>query len=170
MLAFDRCDDFAAALDRLWTVFGDRDYPLQKYRALGSTSVRIARFEVTPTAIAVELERRVPVDRARLPAWCRPLVGAQQTLRHRSEWRRVAPATATATIEIAPRAMPVRAAGAGTIRQLDAGHTRMALRWQVTSPLPGLGARIERLFGDSLREALDADRDFTVGYLARHPG
>lgn len=168
MLGFVRCDDFEAALARLWAVFGDPAYPLAKYRALGASSVRLERFDVSPTAIAVELERVVPVDRARLPVWCRPLVGARQTLRHRSEWRRVAPATVSASLEIAPHGLPVRAEGHGTITELDGAHSRMEVRWQVTSALPALGGRVEQLFADQLRDALAADHDFTAGYLERH--
>jgi hypothetical protein len=168
MLDFVRCDDYPAALARLWAVFGDPSYPLAKYRALGATSVRLERFDVSPASIAVDLERVVPVDRASLPAWCRPLVGATQTLRHRSEWRRVAPATVDASLEIAPRGLPVRAEGRGTITELDGAHSRMEVRWQVTSPLPALGGRVEQLFADQLRAALAADHDFTAGYLERH--
>jgi hypothetical protein len=41
----------------------------------------------------------------------------------------------------------------------------MNLTWQVKSRVPLIGDRIERLFADQVRTALDADHAFTLQYL-----
>lgn len=165
MMEFEHTQDFPAGLDRLWAVFSHPEYPQRKYRALGASAVRLLRFDVTAQAIEVELERDVPVDAAGLPVWMRQLVGGQQTLRHRSLWRRVSLRQISAELEITPVGLPLQAHGAGTLEQRAPNLSRMALRWQVTSRVPLIGPKVERLFAHQLRQALDADHAFTLQYL-----
>jgi len=156
---------FPTGLDRLWVVFGRPEYPQRKYRALGATTVRLQQFQVTEQTIAVELERDVPVDQSRLPAWVRSMVDSQQTLRHRSRWRRVSPTRITAELDISPVSLPVHARGVGTIVEIAPGMTLMTLTWHVKSMVPLLGGKIERLFADEVRTALHDDHVFTLQYL-----
>jgi hypothetical protein len=168
VLEFTRRDDLPAGLDRLWTIFGDPAYVRQKYLTLGARAVRIGRFDVAADTITLELERELPIDRAQWPGWIRPALAETLTLRHRSAWRRVAPSRVAATISISPVGLPVQAEGAGSIDETAPAQAAMALRWQVRSPVPLPGRRIERLFGQQLRAALEADHAFTLRYLARH--
>jgi hypothetical protein len=160
---------YPAGLDRLWAVFGHPEYPHRKYSALGATDFRLQRFHVTAKTIEVELERDVPVDRSRLPSWVRRMVGGQQRLRHRTRWRRVSPKRVTAELDIAPVRLPVHARGVGTIVEIAPGMTRMILTWQVKSSVPMLGEKVERLFADQVRTALDDDHAFTLQYLRQVP-
>jgi hypothetical protein len=99
------------------------------------------------------------------------LIGSQQTVRHRSAWRRAGPARATADLDISPVGLPVRAHGLGTIAETSPGTTRMVLTWRVESNLPVIGHKIERLFAEMIRTSLDADHAFTLNYLeADGPG
>ena len=164
-MEFTLTQDYPAGLDRLWAVFGRVDYPQRKYAALGATAVRVQRFEATARVIEVDLERDVPMPAARIPAWARSLIGARQTLRHRTAWRRTGPAQATAELEISPVGLPVHAQAAGSLVQTQAGATQMRLTWRVRSAVPVLGARVERLFADQIRDALAADHAFTLRYL-----
>jgi hypothetical protein len=161
-MQFNLVQDFPAGLDRLWAAFGRPDYPRSKYLALGATAVRVRRFRATRTAIEVDLERDVPVDRSRLPPWMRLLARSKQTLRHRTTWRRVGPNQATAEIDIVPEGLPIRANASGTIVESASGQSRMELAWQVDSML---GERVERQFADQIKAALDDDHTFTVQYL-----
>jgi len=156
---------FPTGLDRLWVVFGRSEYPQRKYRALGATAFRLQQFRVTEQTIDVELERDVPVDRSRLPPWVRAMIGDQQLLRHRTHWQRVSPTRVTAELDISPVNLPVRAHGVGTIVEAAPGTTRMSLTWQVKSTVPMIGEKIERLFADQVRTALDDDHAFTLQYL-----
>lgn len=160
-MQFTITQEFPAGLDRLWAVFGRPDYPRRKYRALGATAVRLRRFRATAQAIEVDLERDVPLDDARLPAWTRLLVRSRQTLRHRTAWRRLGPTQAAAELDLAPLGLPVRARGTARLREED-GATRMTVTWQVHSLL---GEAVERLFAAQLRAAAAADHDFTLRYL-----
>jgi len=164
-MEFELTQEFPAGLDRLWAVFGQPGYPQAKYAALGASAVRLHRFEATAQAIEVELERDVPVQATALPAWARGLIGARQTLRHRTAWRRDSPGQATAELEISPAGLPVRAQAVGSLIETPAGATQMRLTWRVRSAVPVLGARVERLFAGQIREALAADHAYTLRYL-----
>ena len=161
-MKFNLTQDFPAGLDRLWVAFGRADYPQRKYLALGATAVRVRHFRATKTAIEVELERDVPVDKSRLLPWMRLLARNKQTLQHRTTWRRVGPNQAAAELHIVPVGLPIRAHASGTIVETASGQTRMELAWQVDSML---GERVERQFADQIKAALDDDHTFTVQYL-----
>jgi hypothetical protein len=168
-MQFSVVQAFPAGLDRLWAVFGRRDYPTRKYLAMGASAVRIARFEAGPSAIAVDLARDVPVDPARVPGWARALVGTEQTLAHRTVWRREDPTHVSAELDIEPVGLPVRAHGSGSIVQTPAGDACMTLHWRVTSGVPVMGRNIERLFAEQIRAALADDHAFTLQYLESAP-
>lgn len=170
--------DFPASLDRLWSAFGQPDYPRRKYLALGAKAVRLLQHSATAELIELELEREVPVDRAGLPAWARLMLGSEleeqqhlQTLRHHTAWRRFGSARATAELDISFVGLPVHAHGVATIVEsaseaaLASPTTRLQLDWRVESRVPVIGGKLERLFADQLRAALEADHAFTLQYL-----
>jgi hypothetical protein len=164
-MEFGTAHDYPAGLDSLWAAFGGPDYPRQKYLALGATALRIDRFAAGTQTIEVDLERVVPLAQGLVPAWARRLVGREQTLRQRTEWRRVSPGRVQAHLQIVPVGLPVQAHGTGTIVEQAAGTSRMTLAWRVVSSLPMAGRRVERLFADQVRAALDEDHRFTVAFL-----
>lgn len=168
-MKFTVTQDFPAGLDRLWGTFGRPAYVRQKYLALGATAVRLNEFRSTTQVIEVDLERDVPVDLAQLPAWMRSLIGREQTLQHRTQWRRVNRMQVTAEIDVSPVGLPVRAHGVGRIVETATGATRMELEWRVQSALPVVGARVELLFADQVRAALAEDHQFTLKYLQQTP-
>lgn len=158
--------DFPAGLDRLWAVFGQAGYVRSKYRALGATTVQLRHFEATPQAIDIDLERDMPVDPSRLPAWSRALASARQTLRHRTLWRREGPARASAELDISVKGLPLHARGRATIAEVEPGLTRMQITWRLQSALPVIGGRVEQLLADQVRAGLAADHGFTLKFLA----
>jgi hypothetical protein len=168
---FTTTQDYPAGLDRLWATFGQPTYPQAKYRALGATQVRVLRFEVGARSIEVELERTLPVDPRQLPLWARRFVGTEQTLVHRTAWRRIDATHIDAVLAIEPVGLPVRARGSGGITEVATGTSRLSLSWQVESRLPLLGDRVEQLFAEQVRSALEQDHRFTLDALqAPHPG
>lgn len=164
-MKFSLVQEFPASLERLWSAFGQPDYPLQKYRALGSTGIRLLRFVATAELIEVELEREAPVAGDAVPGWARGFMRPTQTMRHRTRWRRVGPTQAEAELDIAPLGQPVAAHGIGSIAELGPGLTRMTLSFVVSSRLPVLGARVARLYAEQIRAALEADHAYTLRYL-----
>ena len=165
-MEFTMTQDFPASLDRLWAVFGQAGYVRSKYRALGAATVQLRHFEATPQAIDIDLERDMPVDPSRLPAWSRSLASARQTLRHRTAWRREGPARATAELDISVKGLPLHARGQATIAQVEPDLTRMQITWRVQSALPLIGGRVEQLLADQVGAGLAADHEFTLKFLA----
>lgn len=165
---FSITQDFPAGLDQLWATFSRPGYPEQKYRALGATAVRLVRFQVTDQAIEVELERDIPMKGYRMPPWVRALTGREQTIRHRTAWRRTSPAVIRAELDISPVGLPVRARGIGTLVETGKGKARMVLNWRVKASLPIMAERAEQLLADEVRRALEEDHAFTLQYLQDH--
>jgi hypothetical protein len=156
---------FPAGLDRLWEVFGKPEYSEQKYRALGSTSVLIRRFDATPRKIVVELERLSPVAADRVPAWAGPFVGKRQAMRHATVWRRAGAKRIDAVLEIDPVGQPVAARGTGEVVEIDAARSRLTLRFDVMCGIPRLGGTVAAMYASQIEAALKADHAFTLKYL-----
>jgi|GEM_PF-738705 len=164
-MKFSLRQDFPADLARLWTVFGRPEYTEQKYRSLGSTALRILKFEATDEMIEVELERKAPVALRRLPAWARVLSGRQQTMRHHSRWERAGPKQINAELDISPVGVPISAHCVGSVVELSQSLSRLTLRFDVNCDVPMVGTNVARLFAQQVKEALRADHAFTLGYL-----
>lgn len=165
-MEFTLTQDFPAGMDHLWSTFGQTDYVRRKYRALGAKAVRVRQFKATAQAIDIELERDVYLEPSRLPMWIRALVGPTLTLRHRTAWRRDGPTNATATFDISPKGLPLRAQGLASIVELGANLTRMRMNWRVASTAPVIGDIVEHLLAEQVQAALDADHAFTLQFLA----
>jgi hypothetical protein len=157
--------DFPTTLDCLWAAFGHADYPQQKYRALGSTELRMLHFTATRNLIEVELARTVSVAAQALPAWARAFVAGEPRIHQQTRWRRVSPTQVDALLDFVPAGLPVEAHATGTVIEPVPGQTRMTLNFDVQSRLPVVGAKVARLFARQVQEALAADHAFTLKYL-----
>jgi hypothetical protein len=164
-LKFSLQQEFPAGVGGLWTAIGRPDYPQSKYLALGSTDVAIHRFTVTRDLIEVDLERKVPVVRAGLPAWARPFAASQQQLHHHTRWQRVNASRIDAHLEIAAVGLPVAATATGTVVETSTGRALLTLHFDVRCKLPVIGARMASLFAREVRQAMEADYAFTLDYL-----
>lgn len=164
-MKFSLRQDFPAGLARLWTVFGRPEYTEQKYRSLGSTSLRILKFAATDKMIEVELERSAPVPLEKVPALARVLPGKQQTMRHHSRWERAGPKQINAELDISPVGVPLDAHCIGSVVELSPGRSRMTLRFEVSCSVPIVGTDVARFFAEQVKEALRADHAFTLRYL-----
>lgn len=165
-MEFTVTQDFPAGMDRLWSTFGQIDYVRRKYRALGAAAVRVRHFKATDKAIDIELELDMPLDPTRMPMWSRALIGPKLTLRHRTAWWRDGPTHATATLDISPKGLPLRAQGLAMIAEINSHLTRMQVNWHVVSTAQVVGDRVEHLLAEKVQTALDADHAFTLRFLA----
>jgi hypothetical protein len=164
-LQLDLTQDFPVGLERLWAALGRADYVEQKYRALGSTSLRVLKFSADADLIEVELDRQAPVAREELPVWARFLVGNQQAMHHHTRWRRAGLAKVDAEFDISAPGMPVSARGTGTVVELSPVHSRMTLHFEVKSAAAALKSSVALVFAQQVKRALEADHAFTLAYL-----
>ncbi|MGE5339146.1 MAG: DUF2505 domain-containing protein, partial [Gemmatimonadota bacterium] len=164
-LQFDLTQDFPVGLDQLWTALGRADYVEQKYRALGSTSLRMLKFSADAESIEVEFDRQAPVDRKELPVWARVLTGKRQAMHQHTRWRRAGPGRVEAEFDISAPGVPVSARGTGTVVELFPGHARLTMHFDVRSTLAALKFSVARIFAQQLKQALQADHAFTLAYL-----
>ncbi len=169
-MRFELTQDFPVGLDRLWAALGRRGFVARKYRALGSTSIRILTMHADATSIEVDLEREAPVIRDVLPVWARPFVGARQTMRHHTRWRRVAPDRIVAELDIEALGAKVGAIARGAVVELSPAQSRMRLTVDVTSTSGAPGFAAERVFALQLRHAFRADHAFTLDELRAGAG
>jgi hypothetical protein len=159
--------DFPAPPSRLWEVFSDPSYLGEKYLALGAIHVDVQRFEASASSIEIVLTRRIPVDLARIPSFARSIVGQEQTMEHRTSWRRDPQDEIDGKLIITAVGRPVRIAGTARLLPAREGRSRLTLEFDVTSDVPLIGGKIAKLFAEQVEAALQADHRFTLGYLER---
>jgi hypothetical protein len=164
---FSVTQDFPAGLGRLWATLGRADYVRQKYLALGSTSLRVLKFEADEARIEVELERGAPVAAGLLPPWARLLARRRQGMHHWSRWQRLGPGQAEVELVLTPRGLHTVARGLGRLQEVAPACTRLTLDLDVRCSLPVRAAGVAGLFARQLQSALEADHAFTLEYLAR---
>lgn len=164
-MQFDLTQEFPVGLDRLWSALGRAEVVEDKYRSLGSTSLRILRFDADAASIEVELEREAPVAADALPVWARAFAPARQAMHHRTRWRRVAPDRIDAELDIRVVNEHVAAKGAGSVVELSPTRSRMSLHFDVTCTSRAFGALVETVFARQLRHALRADHAHTLDRL-----
>jgi len=166
-MQFNLTQDFPVGLERLWTALGRADYVEQKYRSLGSTSLRILNFSADAESIEVEVDRQAPVARDKLPVWARVLSGKEQAMHHHARWIRAGLTRADAEVDISALRLPVSARGTGSVVEVSPGHSRLTLHFEVRSTIPALKASVARVFAQQVKHALQADHAFTLAYLQR---
>jgi hypothetical protein len=164
-MRFNLTQDFPVGLEQLWTALGRADYVEQKYRSLGSTSLRVLTFSAGADVIEVELDRQATVAREELPVWARFLAGNQQAIHHHTRWRRAGLARVDAEFDISALDIPVRARGTGAVVELSPNHSRMTLNFDVRSTSAALRSSVTRVFAQQVKRALQADHAFTLAYL-----
>lgn len=167
-MQFKLTQEFPVGLERLWTALGRIEYVKQKYRSLGSRSLRILKFKVDTETIEIELDRKVPVAGDQLPVWARALSGREQAMRQHTRWRRADFTHVEADIDIRALSVPVSARGTGSVVELSSGQSRMSLHFDVTSTSPVLKSSVAQVFAQQVKHALVADHKFTVEYLRRN--
>lgn len=166
-MKFDLRQEFPVGLERLWTALGRAAYVEQKYRALGSTSLRILKFSASPELIEVELDREAPVDGKQLPVWARVFSGKAQAMHQKTRWKRADPSRIEAEVDISAVRVLVSAKGVGSVVEVSPVHSRMTLHFHVSSASPILKSKVARLFAQQVKSALADDHEFTVDYLRR---
>lgn len=162
---FELTQDFPVGLDRLWAALGRADYVEQKYRALGSTALRILKFSADARSIDVELERQAPVAQGELPRWARVFAGAQQALHHHTRWQRTGADRVDVTLDIRAPALRVGAQGSGAVVEPAPGRSRMTLQFDVSSTAPALESSVAEAFARQVQHALHEDHRFTLRWL-----
>lgn len=164
-MEFDLTQDFPVGLERLWTALGRADYIEQKYRSLGSTSIRILKFSADAESIEIELDRQAPVAKDELPVWARVISGTWQTMRHHTRWKRLGLGRVDAELDICALGKLVSATGTGSVVELSPRHSRMTLHFDVRSTSPALKSSVAEVFARQVKHALQADHTFTLDYL-----
>lgn len=144
---------------------GRVDYIEQKYRALGSTSLRLRKFVSDARSIEVELEREALVAVEALPLWARILSGTKQVMRHHTRWTRVGRDRIDAVLDIRALGRGVAATGEGSVREPSPGHSCLTLHFDVVTTSPAMPSVVAELFARQVSHALEADHAFTVDYL-----
>jgi hypothetical protein len=169
-MKFRISQDFPDSLDRLWSALGQRDYPARKYAALGSPDLQLLRFHATKRLIEVEFERTVRAALEVAPAWARPFMEGEQRMRQYGRWRRASSTRIEAELDVGLVDIPITAHATGLGLALGHDHTRLVLRFDVTSRLPAFRGTAARLFAAQVKAAMRADHEFTLQYLAAAPG
>lgn len=168
-MKFNITQDFPQRLDVLWAVYAQPDYLQAKYNALGSTNVRVLESLTDEKSLSVVLERTIPSAGINgIPGWAQKLISRDYVMRHENRCRRTAPDHATVDLRITPVGSPVSISAHGSFSEPRAGHSRLALHFNVECKIPIVGSKVADLFAAKIREALQEDHDFTLAYVNAH--
>lgn len=167
-MKFSLAQDFPVGLDLLWPVYGSPAYLEAKYQALGARAVVIREAHTDASAIRVILERTIAPDLKGVPDWARKLVGRDYVMRHENRCQRRSLQAADVSLNIMPVGSPVEISARGSLNEVVAGQTRLALEFEVECSLPIVGRKVAELFAGKIREALQEDHDFTLEYIRQH--
>lgn len=168
-MQFELTQEFPVGLERLWASLGRADYVERKYRALGSSSLRILKFHADAQSIEVELERQTDAVRDLLPPWARLIAGRRYRVCHHARWTRVKPKRAEVSLEILVPSLLLSAKGIGSVVERAPGRSRLALRFDVGCTSTAFASGVARVFARQVRRALEADHAFTLDYLRSAP-
>ena len=162
---FDVTQDFPVGLGRLWSALGRAEYIEQKYRSLGTTSLRIRKLVTDADTIEILLDRKAPVALDELPLWARLLSGTKQAMRHHTRWKRVGRDRIDAELDIRAVGRGVVATGTGSVHELSPRLSRLTLHFDVATTSPAVPPGVADMFARQVARALEADHAFTVDYL-----
>ena len=166
-MKFNLSQDFPVSLDVLWPVYGNSDYLVAKYTALGAHTIRIIESLTDEKAIAVVLERSIAPDLRNVPDWARKLVARDYVMHHENRCQRRSPQEAVVSLRIKPLGSPVDISARGTLAETGRSHTRLELEFEVQCSIPIVGKKVAEIFAAKIREALREDHDFTLDYIAK---
>lgn len=164
-MKFILTQDFPVALDVLWPVYGHPDYLRAKYQALGAHEITIEEAHTDAAAIRVRLQRSIAPDLHNVPEWARKLVAHDYVMRHENDCRRESSQRAAVSLRIKPLGAPVDIHARGSLQEVNATQTRLQLEFDVQCTIPLLGKKVAEIFAGKIREALQEDFDFTLGYI-----
>ena len=167
-MKFNLSHDFPVGMAALWPVYGSPDYLAAKYKALGSSNLRILEAITDEQRIRVVLERTITPDLKGVPDWARRLVVRDYTMRHENHCQRQGDALSRVNLRIIPVGAPVSISAAGSLSDVASGRSRLALDFDVTCSLPLVGRKVAEIFARKVHEALAEDHDFTVSYMQQN--
>lgn len=157
--------DYPASLATLWKVFGNLEYPHQKYRALGITGYDVHRFDVSSAHIDLDMTRVISIPGDRIPSLVQKFLHPEHTLRYVSSWRLCSPTVADFDLSIIPHGLPVHITATGALTEKSGPQSVMVLTFDIKVNVPLLGSKIEKLIAQQLEKSFVSDHDFTLRYL-----
>jgi hypothetical protein len=165
---FNLSHDFPVGLTALWSIYGNPNYLAAKYKALGSSDLRILQAITDEQRICVVLERTITPDLKGVPDWARRLVVRDYIMRHENHCLRQGDALSRVNLRIIPVGAPVSISAAGSLSDVAADRSRLALDFDVTCTLPLVGKKVAEIFARKVHDALAEDHDFTVSYMRQN--
>ncbi|MEZ5143337.1 MAG: DUF2505 domain-containing protein [Acidimicrobiales bacterium] len=158
---------YAADVDAVVAMLGDRDATIAKYEGMGHREVQIERLDASDDAITIVSSRVVDAD---IPGFAKKVLKPTNTMHQTDEWRRKADGTWDGTFDVDVKGAPVHISGTMRLVPGD-GDTTHDVTIKVDVKVPLVGGKIaDWAAKNDVKTTLDAE--FAAGdtYLAARSG
>jgi len=155
---------YDADVETVYALISDPDFIERKYAALGGRDVAVDRSDGDDGSVEVVTKRTVAVD---LPGFAKKVLSPSQTTVQHETW-----AVATSqgervcTYFVEVHGAPSRIEGKHTLSAAAGGGTDHRIELEIKVSIPLIGGKIEKFAGETGREDLAAQFDFTDNELA----
>ena len=155
---------YDADVERVYALISDPDFIERKYVAIGGRDVAVDRSEADDGSVEVVTKRTVLVD---LPGFAKKvLTPSQTTIQHETWLAATSDGERICTYFVDVQGAPSRIEGKHTLSAAPGGGTDHHLEIEVKVSIPLIGGKIEKFAGETGREDLAAQFDFTDSELA----
>jgi hypothetical protein len=156
---------YAATIDAVVAMLGDREATIGKYAGMGHRDVQITGLEASNDAIRIESSRVVDAD---IPGFAKKVLKPTNTMRQVDTWTRQGDESWDGTFAVDVQGAPVRISG--TMRLVPGeGETTHDVTIKVDVKVPLVGGKIaDWAAKNDVRTTLDAEFAAADAWLASH--
>lgn len=156
---------YAAPIDAVLTMLGDRDATVAKYESMHHRDVEVRQCTRDGDRLRVVSSRVVDVD---LPSFAKRVLKPTNTMRQTDEWRRREDGTWAGTFDVEVQGAPIHLSGTMSLTpEADKTIHDVAVRVEVRVPL--IGGRIaEWAAKGDVQRSVDGEFAFNDDWLHEH--
>lgn len=149
--------------DRIGAVLVDPDFLTERLRNVGGAGAELISRTEQGAAVTVVQLHRVPPEK--LPGLIRKVLPGALTIERTETWNAGGNGTIAADVKGAPGTLT------GTTR-IGAEPMGSVVTYDLLAEvsIPMVGKKVEAVVGDKLKELLDMEHTFMLGWLQTHPG
>lgn len=159
-----RHHDFSLSASDLLEALTSQRYFESRFAMSGIDDYHFEAFEETRDGLLIRILRDLEISGSNVPSFARRFLGTQYTLVQEFLWKKRDQPPYRAEYRFALGNVPVEVRGAIEIEERD-GVARQHYRVRVSSSMPLIGRKLEKLVGERVEKALDSDYRGTLRFL-----
>ena len=158
--------ELATDVEAAGRMVADREYALEKGRAMGAVEQQVDVVGDPEGAFTVTARRALPTDD--IPSHVRPFVGQQLDVRQIEAWEAPSGAERHGTVAVEITGAPVRLTGTMVLAPAGDGASTLTYDGELKASIPLFGAAVEQAAGQAIEACLAAEGRVAADWIARH--